>query len=74
MQLETRSWKLEAKCRRYFPVSSFQLSGSNFLPGLQATAQRLMFAGPQAMASMFETKPGYVHVENAIIDEFELAP
>lgn len=44
------------------------------LPGLQDKMSRLFSAGPQAMARMFEPKPGFIHIEASIIVEFELVP
>jgi len=46
-----------------------------FLPGFQSVFQRMISGGgPDAMKAMFESRPGFVHVEATIIVEFELAP
>jgi len=46
-----------------------------FLPGFQSVFQRMLTGGgPESMKAMFESKPGFVHVEATIVIEFELAP
>ncbi len=45
-----------------------------FLPGLQDKFQRIMTAGPMAMATLLKPKPGLVHVEVGLIVTFEMAP